>query len=172
VQVAIDNQTFRKILGHYPTGICAITAIVEGSAVAMVVGSFTSVSLDPPLVGFFPDRSSTSWPKIRAAGRFCVNVLGAHQMNLCRILATKSENKFASIAFRTSDNGSPILDDIVAWIDCDLHSVADAGDHYLALGHVKALAIVRAAPPLLFFQGGYGQFSPLALDCLETQTAA
>jgi flavin reductase (DIM6/NTAB) family NADH-FMN oxidoreductase RutF len=172
LQLSIDNQTFRKILGHYPTGICAITAVANGSAAAMIVGSFSSVSLDPPLVGFFPDRKSSSWPKIQAASRFCVNVLGAHQMDLCRLLATKSETKFETVSFRMSDNGSPILDDVVAWIDCDLHTVSDAGDHYLALGLVKGLQIEQAASPLLFFQGGYGQFTPLELECLDTQTAA
>src|SRR3546814_2223086 len=80
MNLATDAATFRKILGHYPTGVCAITAMSDtGIPSAMVVGSFTSVSLDPPLVAFLPDKSSTSWPKIEASGRFCVNVLGDNQ---------------------------------------------------------------------------------------------
>lgn len=157
----IDSMVFRKTLGHYPTGVCAITAINGESAAAMIVGSFTSVSLDPPLVAFFPDRNSTSWPKIRETGRFCVNVLGAHQHDLCRVLSTKSEDKFNALKFRLSDGGLPILGDVVAWVDCDLHSIEEAGDHFIVLGLVKQLAIESGGPPLLFWQGGYGQFNAL-----------
>lgn len=157
----IDSLTFRKTLGHYPTGVCAITAMQEGKAVAMIVGSFTSVSLTPPLVAFFPDGNSTSWPKIRDAGRFCVNVLGAHQHKLCRLLSSKADDKFDKLSYRLSQAGLPILDDVVAWIDCDMHSVEEAGDHFIVLGRVEHLAVEQAASPLLFFQGGFGQFSAL-----------
>ena len=163
LQTEIDGATFRKVLGHYPTGVCAITATHEGRPAAMVVGTFTSVSLDPPLVGFFPDRNSTSWPKIQAAGRFCVNILGAHQLDLCRALASKSEDKFQSVPCRFSEEGSVLLDDVVAWIDCDLHDVIEAGDHFIALGLVKQMQVATGTSPLLFFQSGYGQFAPLAL---------
>jgi len=161
MQSEFDNVKFRQVLGNYPTGVCAVTAVNDGQPAAMVVGSFTSVSLDPPLVGFFPDRSSTSWPKIEAAGRFCVNMLGAHQLDLCRVLASKSPDKFMSVAHRISANGSPILDGVLGWIDCDLHSVADAGDHYFVMGMVKTLEAEAPLHPLLFFRGGYGQFGSL-----------
>lgn len=159
----IDTSLFRKTLGHYPTGVCAITAIDGDRPVAMVVGSFTSVSLDPPLVGFFPDRNSTSWPRIRQARRFCVNVLGSHQQGLCRTISSKAEDKFDALSFRLSDGGSPILDDVVAWIDCELHSVTDAGDHFIALGLVERLAVENPRAPLIFCQGGYGQFAALEM---------
>ena len=85
----IDATQFRQVLGNYPTGVAAITAVAEdGVHAAMVVGTFTSVSLDPPLVGFFPDKRSSSWPVIERAGGFCVNILGADQQALCRQLAT------------------------------------------------------------------------------------
>jgi flavin reductase (DIM6/NTAB) family NADH-FMN oxidoreductase RutF len=160
--VATDPKTFRRVLGHYPTGVCVVTAMqASGTPVGMAVGSFTSVSLDPPLVGFLPDRSSTSWPKIAAVGHFCANILAAHQEPLCRAFASKAEDKFAGIAYRLSAKGGPILNDIVAWIDCDLYAVHEAGDHYIVLGEVDALGLERPHEPLLFFQGGYGRFSPL-----------
>jgi 3-hydroxy-9,10-secoandrosta-1,3,5(10)-triene-9,17-dione monooxygenase reductase component len=163
MSVATDSRTFRRVLGHYPTGVCVITATqADGKPVGMAVGSFSSVSLDPPLVAFFPDRSSTSWPKIEAAGRFCVNILAEHQERLCQAFASKAEDKFAGISHRLSARGAPILDDVVAWIDCDLHAVHEAGDHFIVLGEVHALDVERPHKPLLFFQGGYGQFSPLA----------
>jgi flavin reductase (DIM6/NTAB) family NADH-FMN oxidoreductase RutF len=118
---AIDPADFRRILGHYPTGVCAITAVQpDGVPAAMIVGSFTSVSLDPPLVAFFPDRGSSSWPKIEAAGRFCVNVLSDAQEGLCRILASKDPNKFDDVPHHMSGLGSPVLDGALAWIDCTM----------------------------------------------------
>lgn len=158
---SIDNAAFRRVLGHYPTGVCAITSVCDGKPAAMVVGSFSSVSLDPPLVGFFPDRSSTSWPKIRSSGCFCVNVLASDQQDVCKALASKSDDKFSAVGFQLSDRGTPVLDDVVAWIDCDLHAVTDAGDHYMVLGLVRRLEAGSRRDPLVFFQGGYGQFAPL-----------
>lgn len=156
-----DPKVFRRVLGHYPTGVCVITAMqADGKPAAMVVGSFTSVSLDPPLVAFFPDRSSTSWPKIEAAKHFCVNVLAAHQQDLCRAFSSKAEDKFIGIPYRLSDQGVPILEDVVAYIDCGLYAVHEAGDHFIVLGEVRALDVEKPHAPLLFFQGGYGQFSP------------
>lgn len=156
---AVDPKEFRRILGHYPTGVCVITAMLaDGMPVGFVVGSFTSVSLSPPLVGFFPDRSSTTWPRVKAVGRFCVNVLAAHQGAICAAFASKAKNKFADIPYRLSQRGNPILDDVVASIDCNLHSVQEAGDHFIALGEVQTLAVEAPHAPLLFYRGAYGQF--------------
>lgn len=162
MSVLLDSQTFRRVLGHYPTGVCAITAMQpDGKPIGMTVGSFTSVSLDPPLVAFFPDRLSSTWAKIEAIGRFCVNVLAEHQESLCCALASRAEDKFAGVPYRLSSAGLPILEGIVAWIDCDLYAVHEAGDHFIVLGQVHSLDIEPAGKPLLFFQGVYGQFSPL-----------
>jgi 3-hydroxy-9,10-secoandrosta-1,3,5(10)-triene-9,17-dione monooxygenase reductase component len=162
VEGTIDGATFRRVLGHYPTGVCVITALEPGGKpVAMVVGSFTSVSLDPPLVAFFPDRSSTSWPRIERAGKFCVNVLGSHQQELCRRFSAKGEDKFSGLEYRLSNGGSPKLDDVVAWIDCTLDAIHEAGDHLIVLGRVRELDVERAAQPLLFHRGMYGNFEPL-----------
>ena len=160
----IDSKAFRHILGHYPTGVCAITAMTEGRPVAMIVGSFTSVSLSPPLVAFFPDRNSQSWQKIRQAGRFCVNVLADTQQDVCRVLASKAPDKFAGIAFGHSGAGLPIIDGALAWIDCYLHQVHEAGDHFIAVGAVHSLDVAQPGRPLLFFQGGYGGFLPAGDD--------
>lgn len=162
--VAIDPTQYRQVLGQYPTGVCVVTSTgPDGIPAAMVVGSFTSVSLNPPLIGFFPDRGSSSWPKVAASGRFCINILSAEQEGVCRKLASKDPDKFAGIAHRQSPLGSPIIDGVVAWIDCDSHSVQDAGDHFFVLGSVRQLEIADSGLPLLFFQGGYGRFAPSSL---------
>lgn len=158
--VSFDNATFRKVLGHYPTGVCVVTAVqTDGTPTGMVVGSFTSVSLEPPLVAFFPAKTSSSWPRIEAAGKFCVNVLSSEQMALCRQFASAGADKFAGVSHSVSANGSPIIDDVVAWIDCALDKVHEAGDHYIVLGQVVALEVQSEARPLLFYQGGYGEFA-------------
>lgn len=159
-ETIIDPAEFRHILGHYPTGVAIVTAMEPGAVpVAMVVGSFTSVSLDPPLVGFFPDKRSVSWPRIQATGRFCVNILAEDQEALCRRFASRIPDRFSGVSHSLSQAGLPILDGVVAWIDCTVHDVHETGDHYLALGRVQAMATGRPARPLLFFRGGYGQFS-------------
>ena len=108
VQEALDPQEFRRIMSHYPTGVCVITARGHDGPVGMVVGSFTSVSLDPMLVAFLPDRRSTTWPRIEAAGHFCVNVLAhGQQGSVCRRFASKGEDKFAGVPNRLSSWGRP-----------------------------------------------------------------
>jgi flavin reductase (DIM6/NTAB) family NADH-FMN oxidoreductase RutF len=156
-----DSREFRRILGHYPTGVCAITTMSEGRPLGIIVGSFTSASLDPPLVAFLPARASRSWPGIEAAGRFCVNVLAADQEDLCRALSSKAENRFDAVSHRLSRAGLPIIEGVVAWIECELFAVHDAGDHLIVLGKVHELGLEHADRPLLFFQGDYGHFHPL-----------
>ena len=167
MRVALENREFRRILGHYPTGVCAITALSGERPVGMVVGSFTSVSLEPALVAFLPDRKSTTWPAIQAAGRFCVNVLSEQQQDVCRALSSKAADKFGAVRYRLSEASVPILEDSVAWIDCSLHAVHEAGDHFIAIGEVLALDVERPHPPLVFHKGVYGSFSPHGGEAAE-----
>lgn len=157
---AIDQARFRQVLGHFPTGVTVITSEVDGERVGLAVGSFFSVSLDPPLVGFCAGNQSTSWPKIRAAGRFCVNVLGEHQEAVSRVFAGKGEDKFAGIGYDAAPaSGAPRIADVLAWIDCELHAVHEAGDHDVVIGRVHDLAVADEGGPLVFFRGGYAQLA-------------
>jgi flavin reductase (DIM6/NTAB) family NADH-FMN oxidoreductase RutF len=158
--VPVDSGSFRQVLGHFPTGVVVITAIdPEGAPRGMAVGSFTSVSLDPPLVAFLPGRSSTSFPKIRRSGRFCVNVLSHYQEHICRAMAAKGTDKFGQIAWTPAPiTGSPVISDGLAWIDCAIDTIHEAGDHYIVIGHVLALGATQREGPLIFFQGGFGRF--------------
>lgn len=168
----IDQQRFRQVLGHFPTGVVVITGRdADGSPAGLAIGSFSSVSLDPPLVAFFPDKSSSSWPKIEKSGSFCVNILAAEQEPICRTFATKGGDKFAELTWQPGGTGSPILDGVVAWIDCDIDQVQEAGDHYMVIGRVRELDIARPTLPLLFFQGGYGRFTPASLAAWESDLA-
>src|SRR3954471_3262495 len=123
-QTAFDQRRFRDVLGHLPSGVVAITGIdAGGEPSGMIVGTFTSVSLEPALVAFFVDQNSTSFPRIREAGVFCANILSAQQEPLCRALAAKGGQKFAGVAWQPATSGAPILDGAVAWVDCDIDSV-------------------------------------------------
>jgi flavin reductase (DIM6/NTAB) family NADH-FMN oxidoreductase RutF/DNA-binding IclR family transcriptional regulator len=160
----IDPQHFRHVLGHFPTGVAAVTSVDDdGAPVGMIVGSFTSVSLSPPLVAFLPDRRSTTAPKMLSHGRFCVNVLGAHQETVSRVFTSGGADKFADLDWSASPSGLPLLDDAVAWIECAVETVHEAGDHDIVIGRVTALEASGAGLPLLFFQGGYGRFIPTSL---------
>ena len=147
------------MLGHFTTGVTVVTAAAPDGPVGLAVGSFASVSLDPPMVGFFPDKGSSSWPKIEASGHFCVNVLAEAQEDVCRRFASRATTSSAASAGTPAGSGAPVLDGILAWIDCDIESVTDAGDHYFVLGRVRDLAVAHDGAPLLFFRGGYGRFA-------------
>lgn len=161
-RVSEDRREFRRILGHYPTGVCAVTAMAgPGNPLGLIVGSFTSVSLDPPLVGFFPDKRSSTWPMIRQVGRFCINVLGDLQQGVCARLASGGERKFDGVDYHLSQLGSPIIDGVLAWIDCELDAVHEAGDHYIVLGRVIGLDLHAEGNPLIFHRGGYNKVIPI-----------
>ncbi len=153
-----DSAKYRQVLGHFPTGVTVITAATDGEPVGMAVGSFSSVSLDPPLVAFFPDKGSSSWPKIEPSGSFCVNILGQAQEDVCRRFAMKGDDKFTGLGWSPAGSGSPLLDGVLAWIDCDIDSVTEAGDHFCVLGRVRDLGVGHDGSPLVFFRGGYGRF--------------
>jgi 3-hydroxy-9,10-secoandrosta-1,3,5(10)-triene-9,17-dione monooxygenase reductase component len=155
---AFDAAQYRQVLGHFPTGVTVVTTVHDGQPVGLAIGSFTSVSLDPPLVGFFPGKSSSSFPAIEASGSFCVNVLAADQEHLSRVFASKAEDKFQGLGWKPGVTGSPVLDGVLAWIDCDVESITEAGDHWFVLGRVRNLDAGGSGGPLVFYRGGYGHF--------------
>lgn len=153
-----ETTWFRHVLGEYPTGVSVATALDRlGRPVGMTIGSFTSVSLEPQLIAFMANRDSSTWCEIRATEAFCINVLSAQQANLGQMFASQ-ESRFRDAKWRAAGSGSPILEDIVAWIDCDLDAVHDAGDHHIAVGRVRDLCIETSSEPLMFHRGGYGHF--------------
>jgi flavin reductase (DIM6/NTAB) family NADH-FMN oxidoreductase RutF/DNA-binding IclR family transcriptional regulator len=161
----IPAGKYRQVLGQYPTGVVVVTALdSDGIAIGMTVGTFSSVSLDPPLVAFMPQKSSSSWAAIRRSGsRFCANIIGEQQENVCRQVATRKVDKLNGIPWRLSDAGTPVIEGAVAYVDCEIVAVHDAGDHEIVVGRVLDLDVVSQANPLLFFRGGYGSFLPGSL---------
>ena len=157
---AIDPAVFREVLGHYPTGVTIVTGVhPDGEQLAMVVGTFTSVSLEPPLVAFLPMRSSRSFVRLRECPSLCINVLTGDQEQVGRTIVKRWENKLDGLAWAPSPSGAPILAESLAWLDVRLTDVIEAGDHYIALCAVQDLGVLNPTSPLLFFQGGYGRFA-------------
>jgi 3-hydroxy-9,10-secoandrosta-1,3,5(10)-triene-9,17-dione monooxygenase reductase component len=158
----VDQAQFRRVLGSFATGVTVVTAPPtddgEGLGPAgFACQSFSSLSLDPPLVCFMVGRTSTTWPRIARAGVFCVNVLGAHQGELCRGFAVSGADKFAGVEYDAAPvSGSPRLVGAAAWIDCTIHAVHTGGDHLIVVGRVDALGTGDGdMAPLLFHKGRF-----------------
>lgn len=155
----LDPSALRQAFGHYPTGVAVITAMSPDGPVAMLVSSFTTVSLRPALVAFCAAHTSTTWPLIADARSCCINVLGASQEELCRQLATKREQRFESVDWSPAASGAPILAGVVGWLDCAIAEVRVAGDHDLVLLDVLAHDASPEREPLLFHRSGYRAFA-------------
>ncbi|MFD8734706.1 flavin reductase family protein [Streptomyces sp. NPDC059618] len=159
----VDPARFRRVLGHFATGVTVVTAPATGAdgPAGFACQSFASLSLDPPLVCFMVGRTSATWPRIARAGVFCVNVLGAHQGDLCRGFAVSGADKFAGVAHDPAPvSGSPRLAGAAAWVDCTIHAVHTGGDHLIVVGRVDALGAGgdgedSAVRPLLFHKGRF-----------------
>lgn len=157
-----DEARFRQVLGHFGTGVAVVTAVDENGPLGFTAQSFTSVSLDPPLVAVCPSRLSLTWPKIQAGGAFCVNVLASGQEAVARAFAARPTDRFAGVGWAPSPvTGSPVLAGALAWVDCRVEAAHEAGDHLIVVGMVVALGIGEGeGVPLLFYRGGYGRFAP------------
>jgi flavin reductase (DIM6/NTAB) family NADH-FMN oxidoreductase RutF len=156
----VDQAAFRRVLGNFATGVTVVTAPAtadETAPAGFACQSFSSLSLDPPLIAFMVGRTSTTWPRIAGAGAFCVNVLSADQGELCRAFAVRGADKFAGVVYDPAPvSGSPRLAGTLAWIDCTIHAVHTGGDHLIVVGRVDALgATDTEEPPLVFHKGRF-----------------
>ena len=153
-----DESSFRTVLGHFASGVVVVTANDDGELVGMACNSFTSVSLDPPLVLFCAAKSSTTWPRIQSAGTWAASILGDDDEELSRAFATRNADRFAGVAHHVAASGAPVLDRAIAFVDCRTVAEHDAGDHVIVVGHVERLGYATERGPLLFYRGGYGRF--------------
>lgn len=161
-QSSIGADEYRRGLSYFASGVTIITTVDQAARpYGFSCQAFQSVSLQPPLVAFSPSVTSRTWPVIRRARRFCVNVLSHDQQSLCRHFAVSGGDKFQSVRWRPSPvTGSPILDQVLAWLECEVHAEYEAGDHMIVLGRVLSLEVERPdTDALLFFQSTYGAMS-------------
>ena len=156
---AVSPAVLRDVLGHFATGVVVVTAQqADGTLLGFTCQSFASLSLDPPLVTFAPARSSSTWPRIRDVGTFCVNVLAADHRDLSAGFARSGTavDKFAGVRWCSAPSGAPVLEGVSAWVDCTLWAEYDGGDHTIVVGHVRDLGSDPTTLPLLFDRGAYG----------------
>lgn len=154
-----DISHYRQVLGSFMTGVTIITTIdADGRPRGLTANSFTSVSLDPPLVLFCVDYRAASYETFQQASGFAIHVLGSEQQELARTFASKSESKFEGLVTDTGVSGAPILRDVHGWLDCELSDVVIAGDHAIVIGEVKRYSTAPARP-LGFYQGRFFGFN-------------
>lgn len=155
----IEPRHFRDVMGHLPTGVVVLAAREPGSGrpAGLVVGTFQSLSLDPPLISFSVATTSTSWPKIRPAVTFSASVLGDHQHEVCRALSSKQDDKFAATDWCSSADGHPQISGAHSWIDCRVAREVEGGDHLIVIAGVRGIE-AGAGAPLLFHRGRLGSY--------------
>lgn len=155
----MDPQSYREFFGQLPTGVTAIVARGSDGPVGLVVGTFSSVSLVPPLVSFMVTSGSRSWAAVKAEGRFTANILAHDQRPLSQTLSGWSPDKFRSVEF---DAERPtVIRQCLAWADCTLDREVEAGDHTIVLATPSELTVTRASRPLIFFQRAYHRTLPV-----------
>jgi flavin reductase (DIM6/NTAB) family NADH-FMN oxidoreductase RutF len=150
------SDHFRRVLGRLPTGVVVVAGGPPKDPRGLLVGSFMSVSLVPPLVAVCPAKTSTSWPAVEATGTFCASVLAADQEAIARRFATSGADKFKELEWRPAPvTGSPLIEGAAAWLDCRVYNRIEAGDHWLVLGEVLELSVERDAGALVFHGGAF-----------------
>ncbi len=156
VAAGFDSRAYRDTMGQFGTGVVVVAGLDAGELVGFAAQSFVSLSLEPPLIAVCPAKTSTSWPRLRSAGRFCVNVLAAEQRAVSEAFAQPGEA--AQTAWTPgAAAGMPVLSGVIAYVECALAAEHDAGDHTVAVGEVLGFETLREdAPPLLYFRGAYG----------------
>jgi 3-hydroxy-9,10-secoandrosta-1,3,5(10)-triene-9,17-dione monooxygenase reductase component len=153
----VDSARFRTVLGHFATGVTVVTGHGQDGPAGLSANSFTSVSLDPPLILVCVAHTSSTWPAIRDSGRFAVNVLGEHQEDTSRRFSAKSGDRFEGVGWAPGKTGSPIFHDAIAYVDCVIDAEHEGGDHVIVVGRVVDMGQPAEGGPLLFWRGGYAQ---------------
>lgn len=160
----IEAAIYRSVMGLWPTGVCVVTGTNRDKQdLGMVIGSFTSVSLDPPLICFCPQRSSSSWQEMRDAGRICINVLSEFQSELCwKFAAGNIFTRFAGVDAARNEAGILQIANCTAWIQADTRAEIEAGDHWIVVCEATAMNIGSDHPPMAFAKGKLNRLAPIA----------
>lgn len=156
----IDPDVFRSVLGSFVSGVTVVTAMDDGQPVGLTAQSFMSLSLDPPLVMFCPKISSTSWPRIERAQHFAANILAEGQDELGLRFAKSGGDKFTGLDWTAGPSGAPLLDGVLAHIDCLIEAVHPGGDHQIVVGRVLHLAAEANKKPLVYFRSAFESLAP------------
>jgi flavin reductase (DIM6/NTAB) family NADH-FMN oxidoreductase RutF len=154
----IDPVDLRRALGTFATGVTVVTTVDgEGVPRGFTANSFTSVSLEPPLILVCLAKSAASCPVFRSANSYAVNILSEEQRAVSAVFSSRTQDRFAAVDWCGRSTGCPIIDGVVAWLDCHMHQVIDAGDHYILIGRIVDYDYA-ASSPLGYCRGAYVSF--------------
>ena len=165
----LDERTLRDAYGTFPSGVVAVGAQVHGQLVGIAASSFTSVSIEPPLVSFAIARSSSTWPRLREAGHLGISVLADHHDAVCRQLAGPAEQRFDGLPFEVTREGAVLLREAVASFDCTVHDEVEAGDHVIVLLQLHGVASGDGEHPLVFHRSGFATLDRGDIDQTRLQ---
>ena len=152
---AADERSLRAALARFATGVAFVTAAVDGKPAGLIVNSFASVSLQPPLVSFCPSRSSLTWSRMRRTGRVAVNVLGRRHEGFAKQATPAGADRFAGVHWERGRGGAPVLTDALAALECDIVAQHPGGDHWIVIARVEHLRTTTSTDPLVFFDGAF-----------------
>jgi len=155
-----DPEELRRVFGTFPTGVTSVAAFAGGIPLGLAASSFTSVSLDPPIVSVCIKHGSRTWPRLRAASRLGISVLGAHQEEASRRLAAPGDDRFATLPWRVTAGGAVFVEGSSAWLECSVHQEISVGDHEVVMLRVHELDADPAVAPLVFHGSRYRQLQP------------
>lgn len=161
-QAPLPTAELRRVFGAFPTGVTAIAALVDGVPVGLAANSFTSVSLDPPLLSVCVAHTSTTWPALSDRARVGVTVLGAGQEQACTQLAARTGDRFADLDWHATADGAVLIDGASAWFDCSIEQHIRAGDHDIVLLRIHELDADHAVPPLVFHASRFRRLEEVA----------
>ena len=158
--MSFDGREFRNALGRFATGVCLITTTTEqGQALALTANSFSSVSLDPPLVLWSLQNNSHVYDIFARPRYYAINVLTREQENLSNGYARKGEHELDPAHFTPGINGAPVIRDALVNFECELHATHEGGDHLIIVGRVHDMQSRPEGSPLLFFGGAYRELA-------------
>ncbi|MDT4993235.1 MAG: hypothetical protein QOH97_3127 [Actinoplanes sp.] len=157
---AFDPFVLRHVFGAFPSGVAAVAAVVDGAPAGIAASSFTSVSLDPPLVSLCVAHTSTTWPVLRAAPRLGVSILSAAQERAVRQLAARGVDRFAGLAWRTTSDCAVLLDGASGWLETSIEQQVRAGDHDIVVLRIHDLDADHDISPLVFHASRFRRLEP------------
>jgi flavin reductase (DIM6/NTAB) family NADH-FMN oxidoreductase RutF len=153
----LTGEVLRGAFAAFPSGVTAVAALVEGTPVGLAASSFTSVSLDPPLVSVCIARTSTTWPKLRDVPRIGVSVLAEDHGDIARTLAGRSDDRFANLEWKDDGTGAVLVMGSALWLTCTVDAELPAGDHDIVLLRIAELQVFPEVAPLIFHASSFRQ---------------
>jgi flavin reductase (DIM6/NTAB) family NADH-FMN oxidoreductase RutF len=156
MSITDPNPTaLREAFGHFPSGVIAIAAEVEGILVGLAASTFVPVSLDPPLVSFCVQNSSTTWPRLKDVPVLGISLLGESHDAAARALAAKTGDRFAGLETKSTDRGAVFIHGTTVWLESAIENLVPAGDHTIVVLRVHGITVHEDVPPIVFHRSTF-----------------